>query len=446
MRRSSTVRILDQEKPNQDSRAQGEAPCVSPYTASSPPKAICSSSSNGAFGAFLAGHESSSTQESAAKRQPSLGHLATAATVLGGNERNVRTASSVKADQIGVRAPLLAPSSPSLPKPSVEQLVAVGDVSALVSLMAQRHAVERDRDKLLSLSDIAGRLLTDASMMPLALDNIHVSNRREVLLEELAAHRVKVQHLHHLAQLAEDEHERLLTMNDSLLSIAKKKDDVHAQTRQQFYIAGSMDAEANETLLKLEGRRRTLAGFATSLQNDVDRCANPGKAMWSKQHEGPKRTASRLKLTATPATDVTATTPLFRRTPQLVAKHQATQRSPLSRRAPVPQGTISRNASLHQTSEKDDAAQCKTQHDVERCMFDLRMSGHELLAQFEPVIARGLDADVPGGVERAMRTANVLRQVLGESSDARGSLWLFSPCTRPGCQAMRERLLQLLAK
>lgn len=342
------------------------------------------------------------------------------------------------------------PKSSSRPKPSVQQLVQVGDVSALVSLVAQRHAVAKDRESLMALSDIAERMMTERAMMPRALANIHLSNQREVLMEELASHRLRVQQLHHFVRIAEDEHERLLCANDSLLAIVKRKDDLHGQTTKQFHIAGAMDAEANEALLKLEGRRRTLLGFAGAMRRDVDRVA--GRNVFV-EREGKRKKPSDNQARG----DIACPTQ-----PIIPCKQRATH-SGLGWTTSVDDGRVTKSAGqrnetpIHRIPASNDPMDRRAKppgkdgpaavaEEVERQIFDLRMSGHELLSRLEAEIARALDvADpVPGGVDGAMTASRRLRKVLHESTEGRGSLWLFSPCTKPTCQAARESLMALL--
>jgi hypothetical protein len=386
----------------------------------------------------------------------------------------------------------LAHGHSSRPKQSVGQRVEVSDVSGLVSLVAQRHAVMKDRDKLLALSDVASLLLTESPLLPRARDNIALSNRREVLMEELAEHRINVQNLQHLSNVANEEHERLLTVNDSLLAMVRRKDDLHAQTTQQFYIAGTMDAEANETLMKLEGRRRTLQGFASAMKRDVERILCEGGRGTGSTNGGARTTTSphrkkerhetssikthhhssgpnhcvvdvlrhdKASATQFPTRDVSA--------PKVAGGHSEGPLRPTMRgdgwttavddngnRKKLPP---SRLAAINVTgphpqsstapSARDKAPQGGgSADDVERRLFELRLSGHELLRQLEAAITESLDCggDVIGGVEGPMRTAQQLRAVLTEPTDGRGSLWLFSSCTKPTCLIAREKLRMLL--
>lgn len=328
-------------------------------------------------------------------------------------------------------------------------------MSALVSLIAQRHAVIKDREKLLALSDVAAKMLTEGPLLPRARDNIALSNKREVLLEELAEHRMNVQNLQHLARVANEEHERLLSVNDSLLAMVKRKDDLHAQTTQQFYIAGTMDAEANETLMRLEGRRRTLLGFAGAMRRDVEKIL--GGAAASKTTAAPSGTRD-VKLKSVAASQQSPHTAKEHRLGRGTMRgdgwsttvDDSGNRRRLPTASPSPSPTSPPKATSVVTPARGGQQQQPqgggTTDDVERRLFDLRMTGHELLREMDAVIAKALDAgsDVVGGVDGAMRTAQELRSVLTEPTDGRGSLWLFSACTKPTCLVAREKLRKLM--
>lgn len=467
MRRASTVRILDDAH---TAKVGGSTVKPSTTAATSSPTSLGAFFNSGTFGTD--GHEDSSASWSPQrKRSVALIHESQSPTA--------------------VPAPTALPSSSSSsalirtssrPKPSVGQRVEVNDVSALVSLVAQRHAVIKDRDKLLALSDVASLLLTEGPLLPRARDNIALSNKREVLMEELAEHRINVQSLQHLANVANEEHERLLTVNDSLLAMVKRKDDLHAQTTQQFYIAGTMDAEANETLMKLEGRRRTLLGFASAMKRDVERIIGEedvgggpskttsphgknnklGKTLLKKTVSPPPSAAEQhhnvsaailaggqtAKLRPTMHGDGWTTTVddngnRKKLAPSSGLSQDVAPKTPLLQNAP--------SSSKKQQNDKGEKNQQRQQQrggkdDVERRLFELRLSGHELLSQLEAVITNALDcgSDVVGGVEGAMRTAQELRAVLTDPTDGRGSLWLFSSCTKPTCLVSREKLRKLL--
>ncbi|CUG90104.1 Hypothetical protein, putative [Bodo saltans] len=514
MRRASTVRILDDVH---TAKVGGSTVKPSTTAATSSPTSLGAFFNSGTFGTD--GHEDSSASWSPQRRRSvALIHESQSPTA--------------------VPAPTALPSSSSSsalirtssrPKPSVGQRVEVNDVSALVSLVAQRHAVIKDRDKLLALSDVASLLLTEGPLLPRARDNIALSNKREVLMEELAEHRINVQSLQHLANVANEEHERLLTVNDSLLAMVKRKDDLHAQTTQQFYIAGTMDAEANETLMKLEGRRRTLLGFASAMKRDVERIiggeeVGGGPSKTTSPHgknnklketlmklEGRRRTllgfASAMKrdveriiggeevgggpskTTSPHGKNNKLGKTLLKKTVSpppsaaeqhhnvsaailaggLTAKLRPTMHgdgwtttvddngnrkklAPSSRLSQdvAPKTPLLQNAPSSSKKQNDGGEKNQQQRggkdDVERRLFELRLSGHELLSQLEVVITNALDcgSDVVGGVEGAMRTAQELRAVLTDPTDGRGSLWLFSSCTKPTCLVSREKLRKLL--
>eukprot|EP00331_Platyophrya_macrostoma_P015570 CAMPEP_0176464748 /NCGR_PEP_ID=MMETSP0127-20121128/36748_1 /TAXON_ID=938130 /ORGANISM="Platyophrya macrostoma, Strain WH" /LENGTH=168 /DNA_ID=CAMNT_0017857317 /DNA_START=171 /DNA_END=674 /DNA_ORIENTATION=- len=106
-------------------------------------------------------------------------------------------------------------------------------------------------------------------MLPKAVDNVNTAKEIEVLLEAVEEQRLHVREAQRVLALAEEEHRRLVQENDGLLAAAKHREDTHTRLLKQHHYAGVIDAETQDTLLVLEGRRQTLQRCVMSLQHEV---------------------------------------------------------------------------------------------------------------------------------------------------------------------------------
>lgn len=329
------------------------------------------------------------------------------------------------------------------PKPNVAERMEVDDAVSLLLMEAQKHVVMKDRSRLKELADVSSGLMTGAALLPQALQNIKESKDCEVLLEELEGKRVVLRKLTHIHELAEEEHQRLTALNSSLLLMAKRKDDHYAQLIRQHRIAGAIDADAHNSVLELEERRVQLVGFEKIFEEQIAKLRGEEKLLEARRLVG-------APVESTPAAGGDLGLALMRHSQQrrrmpTLNEFEALQREKERNRIAY-EAALKREAEEAErraaggSSRFDGPALMSTQ-EVERRMFNLRMSGHELLKKLSLLVQQAATLGVDDG--DAAVWGQTLRAMMEEASDCRSDAWLFSCCTRSDCDAVQRAVARL---